>query len=558
MAVRTALITDRIPIAESAQIIYVYDKRDCYLKNVLTFIESAIEQEEHVLLIDDACLFDTALQHLARKKTPQQLTTVHFASNACLVSYFQNEQTDESLLSSIGVGLHDYQNRYHPLRLWIRADTTESVPERIQHFSKSFLMKLQFMFVAAFDGNKISAQTENVLRKCHEYFMTDDTIVLSNLIDENLTPFKQLSVQQSEKKTRLQLQATRERLESFIGQNIDPIMILDKNDQSLFINQAFSNLLGWTERDVVGLPADKLPEIDPKRAFEVGRDRDRIKLQNQITAYESIRKTKFGRLINVSITGYPLVDENGEYNGRVMTVQDITATKQAQLLHFQAEKLSLYGEMAAGLAHEIRNPITAIKGFLQLARLEKKEDNDYLPIMAAEIRRIESILNELLMLAKPKATRFCRNNLIEIIEDAVTLLHPQASLAQVDLITTFDKRPLFIFCDKNQLKQVCVNFIKNAIEAMPKDGKVRIHVKSRPGEAIIVFSDQGKGMSKNILEHIGTPFFTTKEQGTGLGMMVSNEIVKSHQGTVAISSKVTRGTTVEIHLPQMAGIVTQD
>lgn len=192
---------------------------------------------------------------------------------------------------------------------------------------------------------------------------------------------------------------------------------------------------------------------------------------------------------------------------------------------------------AAGIAHEIRNPLTAIRGFLQLMKTEGVKPN-YFEIVFSEFQRIELILAELLILAKPHESRMQRKDIIHLLRDVVTLMGSQALMSNVLIRFTCDLRTLYVICDENQMKQVFINILKNAIDAMPDGGEARIEIHASEKEVQIVVIDHGCGIPADKLMQIGQPFFTSKKQGTGLGMMMSFKIIENHGGSIHIESVV--------------------
>lgn len=231
-----------------------------------------------------------------------------------------------------------------------------------------------------------------------------------------------------------------------------------------------------------------------------------------------------------------------------MILRDVTEQKKAQELLIRAEKLSIAGELAAGIAHEIRNPLTAVKGFLQMLQ-SGAHKSTYYEIMSSEITRIDMILGELLMLAKPIVANLQPKAISSLIQEVVALLEPQANMCNVQILTHFDNDQVQITCEANHIKQVCINFVKNAIEAMPNGGELAIHLTCDERMVYIRFLDQGVGMPEHVLSKIGQPFYTTKEKGTGLGLMVSKKIIENHNEKMRVTSKENKRTTVEIMMP---------
>jgi signal transduction histidine kinase len=152
-------------------------------------------------------------------------------------------------------------------------------------------------------------------------------------------------------------------------------------------------------------------------------------------------------------------------------------------------------------------------------------------------------------LAKPQPISFKRNNAISMIDSLLPVVRSQANMCNVEVETEFNLSPLWIQGDENQLKQVFLNIMKNAIEAMPNGGRLTVSARQDKDSAVIVFTDNGIGIKKENIPKIGEPFFTTKEKGTGLGIMVSYNIIKAHNGQLHIVSEEGKGTAVSIKLP---------
>ncbi|WP_223589595.1 ATP-binding protein [Neobacillus bataviensis] len=216
----------------------------------------------------------------------------------------------------------------------------------------------------------------------------------------------------------------------------------------------------------------------------------------------------------------------------------------------RAEKLNTLGELAASIAHEVRNPLTVVKGFLQLMQQQEAGKNyEYLSLVLSELARAESIINDYLNFAKPKFEKIEEFLLTEVLSEVMMLLAPLAAKQSVQLESQLDYSGFILFTDRNQLKQALVNLIKNAIEATPEGGKVTIHNKSDQTSASILISDTGKGMTPEQLSRIGTLFYTTKDKGTGLGTSVSLRIIETMSGKVSYQSKPGVGTIVTMVLP---------
>jgi two-component system sporulation sensor kinase A len=257
-----------------------------------------------------------------------------------------------------------------------------------------------------------------------------------------------------------------------------------------------------------------------------------------------------GRWITVEMSGVPVIDEQQNVKRMVLVCRDITERKESEAMLRKSDKLAAVGELAAGVAHEIRNPLTALKGFTQILRAKaSSHDLPFYEIMHNELQRIEVITNELLMLAKPRECKFKAVQVVSIVQEVITLLSSRAVLNNVQIHQEFEQNTPMVQCDENQLKQVFINVIKNAIEAMPRGGNLYVRIQSQGDRVYLEFVDEGNGIAAEHLPLIGQPFFTTKETGTGLGLMVSYKIIQGHGGTMDIQSQVGSGTTVTISLP---------
>lgn len=228
-------------------------------------------------------------------------------------------------------------------------------------------------------------------------------------------------------------------------------------------------------------------------------------------------------------------------------MRDVTELKQAREMIQRSEKLSVAGELAAGIAHEIRNPLTAIKGFIQL--LKERMPQSYYGIILDEIGRIELITGELLMISKPQAVEFLPVHVPVILDHVATLLESEANMHNVQIARSYEGHCLTVCCDSNQLKQVFINMLKNSIEAMPEGGTVTIEAKEDRSDIVIVIRDEGVGISEEKIRMLGQPFYTTKEKGTGLGLMVSMNIIQNHGGRVQVYSQLGIGTQIHVVLP---------
>ncbi|PFE59037.1 PAS domain-containing sensor histidine kinase [Bacillus cereus] len=232
--------------------------------------------------------------------------------------------------------------------------------------------------------------------------------------------------------------------------------------------------------------------------------------------------------------------------------RDITERLKTEELLRKSEKLAVVGQLSTAIAHEIRNPLTAMKGFMHLLKSTENKNNEYyIDIVLSELERIDSITNEFMVLAKPQALDIKTNDLNVLMRQIVMILQPQAMMNNIQITTEFTSDTSFILCEGNQLKQVFINILKNAIEASPIGGEVLIQIEYIPdiNQVNIRFIDYGCGIEKERLPYLGEPFYSIKENGIGLGLMICYKIIEKHKGKIFIESEVGKETTVHINLP---------
>lgn len=271
--------------------------------------------------------------------------------------------------------------------------------------------------------------------------------------------------------------------------------------------------------------------------------------QGMTTRMEESFPVLSGEIKTFDVIKVPLFDDEGRRKGLVTIGRDISKVKAAEELALRREKLSVVGELAAGIAHEIRNPLTTIKGFVQLQKEKNEATSHISDIILSELERINQIVSELLVFSKPQSKILKEFELKELIDYVIKLTSHEATLYNVKVIVENDAEHAVLYGDMNELIQVFVNVIKNSIDAMPDGGRTKIRTKLVGDHVQIEVIDTGVGIPKERLEKIGEPFFTLKEKGMGLGLTMSNKIIQDHKGIFKIKSKVGFGTKVIITLP---------
>ncbi|WP_283152945.1 ATP-binding protein [Guptibacillus hwajinpoensis] len=213
------------------------------------------------------------------------------------------------------------------------------------------------------------------------------------------------------------------------------------------------------------------------------------------------------------------------------------------------EKLAFIGRIATGVTHEIKNPLTSLKGFVQLQELEQTYNPKYSKIMLQELERLTIIVNDLMVIGKPQSINLKPISLTNCLEYVVSLLQQEAENKQITIYTNFPEEQVQIMGEDVRLKQVILNLVKNAMEAMPDGGEIRLKLVNDGDWTTIHIMDRGVGIAEEDIPHLDQAFYTTKENGTGLGLMVSYKIVEDHHGKIDVHSEVNHGTTFSISFP---------
>ncbi|MGE7760875.1 PAS domain S-box protein [Peribacillus sp. NPDC097895] len=323
-------------------------------------------------------------------------------------------------------------------------------------------------------------------------------------------------------------------------------LILWNHEGFTDINEAGQKILEISKRKLLSLSVKGFIKKIPGNAPDVNAHIENV-YKHEV--YSSIIPITFedGRVKHIEF----LTRKNLYSNLNLSIFRDVSKNLEMQEQIRKSDTLNVVGELAAGIAHEIRNPMTALKGFIQLLEDGVKGDfSTYFHVITSEIKRIETIITEFLVLAKPQALKVFKQDVHTILRETLELLAAQALLENIQFETDFEEEEFTVLCEANQLKQVFINIIKNALEVMPDGGSVRIKT-SRYSEKHICISitDQGMGISTEKLKKLGEPFYTTKDRGTGLGLMVSYKIIEEHNGYIEVESEVDKGTCFHIYLP---------
>ncbi|MDR3561078.1 MAG: PAS domain S-box protein [Negativicutes bacterium] len=316
------------------------------------------------------------------------------------------------------------------------------------------------------------------------------------------------------------------------------------DDRYIEINHKFAENIGYTREEVLGrTPAEmnirmRKPEVMEPFLAKLLED-------GEIANVEYNIRTKAGKILTV-IGSFTLFTFNGELC-RLISMQDITKEKMMETELLRLDRLNTVGEMAAAIGHEVRNPLTTVRGYLQMF-LRKPESTQYheqFTTMIEELDRANVIISDFLSLAKNKTIELKANNLNDVISTLLPLLQAEALRTGHEL--TIDRGDIFdISMDEKEIRQLLLNLARNAFEAMEPGGKLTIRTNVENGNVVLSVCDTGTGIPQEVLDKLGTPFLTTKENGTGLGLAVCYRIAERHKAKIFVKP-LAQGTAFSIH-----------
>ena len=363
-----------------------------------------------------------------------------------------------------------------------------------------------------------------------------------------------------QKKTSQELKETRARYKMIINELIqEDVLVIAYDYKIMDINESLLNRLGLQRPDVIGRYCY---EITHHQDLPCSGDHHPCPLiQTMQTEKPSqtthIHLNRDKKEIYYSISTYPLL-ENGDVIGAIEISRDITNDINAQKAMMQQEKLASVGRLSAGVAHEINNPLTTIltTAMLILEDLDPQDPNHQeLETITRETLRCRKIVTSLLDFARQSTPSRKPCDINKVVNESVVLTNKQAAFKDITLIYEPGADIPLVQLDKGQIQQSLINLIINAVEATDAGGTISISTvyKPQPETIEVAVSDTGAGISETDLVRIFDPFYTTKDNGNGLGLAITHGIIEQHNGTIEVHSRLGRGTTFTIKLPITSG-----
>lgn len=340
----------------------------------------------------------------------------------------------------------------------------------------------------------------------------------------------------------------------------DGVIVIGQNGAITLCNPAAEEITGVSRRNAMGASFEKLFSQETTLLEMVAKT---VNTGITISDHENVVVRSTGRVKPVAVTCYPLIQASGENIGAILTMKDITYIRELEAAVRQADRLSTLGTLAAGLAHEVKNPLGGIKGAAQLLERELSVESDlweYTRVMIRETERIDHIIRELLDLASPRGLRLTPVNLHKVLEDILLLQKQAVAGRDITFSKQFDPSIPAIMADEEMLTRLFLNLIRNSIDAMGEAGHLTVNSRvlsdyrmtqneRRSRMVAVEVADDGPGIPREDLENIWTPFFSTKSSGTGLGLTICHKIVAEHRGMIKVDSDPGHGTRFTVLLP---------
>jgi two-component system, NtrC family, sensor histidine kinase HydH len=329
------------------------------------------------------------------------------------------------------------------------------------------------------------------------------------------------------------------------------LIATDKTGKIAFYNSAAENITGFDLSQARGKDPDT---VLPDHLCGVMKSLDRDEL---VSEKEMECEFAGGRLVPVSVSASKIINEEGQFVGKVMILRDLGEIRRLQDEIRRTEKLAAIGDLAAGVAHEIRNPLSSIKGIASYYKSKFEngsKDNEMAGVMIEEVDRLNRVISELIEFARPTRLDLKPADLNELLKHSARLVEQEAASKKVEIQLHLTTDSVTAQVDPDRLTQCFLNIFLNALQAMENGGRVTVSCSARDNDRVrIDIKDNGSGISPDDLGKIFDPYFTTKPKGTGLGLAIVHKIIEAHQGQVSVRSAIGQGTTFSITLPLLTG-----
>jgi len=331
------------------------------------------------------------------------------------------------------------------------------------------------------------------------------------------------------------------------------IMVVGENEEFLVWNKGAEKIFGFSQEEIIGRNSSALLPNGQKYIDELNNIIEEVKTKGFAEIIETERRTKDNRIIPVQLNVAMLPGEKNQYAGRTIIISDVSEVRKLQQQVDQSEKLAVIGQLAAGVAHEIGNPLAAISSIVQILQRKSTDQftSDRLSNVKDNINRISKIVRELVDLSRPPSHNEAITQINEVIKTAVGIVKYDKRVKKVEFKTYLEENLPMIKIVPDQLIQVFINILINSLDAIEGEGIIKAKSFYDDKNIYIKISDNGCGMDEQTLTKIFDPFFTTKQvgKGTGLGLSVSYGIIKKFNGDIKVISSPDNGSEFLVQIP---------
>ena len=325
------------------------------------------------------------------------------------------------------------------------------------------------------------------------------------------------------------------------------LVAINGRGEIIAFNQTAESITGHVFRDVIGKKAE---DILPPPCVTLLQN---LKIEKKSIEKEIDCPVRGGKIVPLEVIAATLAEENGDFLGYVILIRDITEIQHLKKEIAISQRLASLGNLAAGVAHEIRNPLSSIKGFATFFKeryRDRPEDKKTADIMIQEVDRLNRVISQLLEFARPMDINKQRVSIHMVIQDTLKMIEGQAKEKEIIIHADLSPDVDEVFIDPDKITQVFLNLYLNAIEATQRGGALSVILSPQNERTIrIDISDTGRGIDPNELAHVFDPYFTTRPTGTGLGLAIVHKIIEAHDGEIRVDSVKGKGTTLSIFLP---------
>lgn len=375
-----------------------------------------------------------------------------------------------------------------------------------------------------------------------------NTAIISGvLVLLGLAGFVSMFWMQSYRSTKRTLQDTSAIADQVVASLPVGLIVTDKDGKIAFSNSAAERITGLNLAHALGKEPDS---ILPSNFCEL---KESLDLGDSISEKEMECEFTKDKIVPISISASKIINGEGNFVGQVFIIRDLGEVRRLQGEIRRKEKLAAIGGLAAGVAHEIRNPLSSIKGIASYYKAkfaDGSEDNEMAGVMIEEVDRMNRVVSELLEYARPAQLNLKPSDLNELLKHSALLVQQEAAAKNVQIQLNLTSDFVQADVDPDRLTQCFLNLFLNALQAMKNGGQLAIASSNSAGGSIAIdIKDNGSGISTEDLSKIFDPYFTTKPKGTGLGLAIVHKIIEAHQGQIKVCSTIGKGTVFSIILP---------